>query len=59
MPTVKTNARDYAPGSTADITADGFGFGNDIFFTIQVIDPLTGALFRSESDGLRRQIRYS
>src|SRR5215831_16979786 len=43
-PTVTTDASDYAPGSTAEITASGFGVGDDIKFTTQVIDPKTSTV---------------
>src|SRR5512146_1959436 len=39
--TVATDQGDYAPGSTAGITATGFGVGDNIDFSIQVIDPAT------------------
>jgi len=41
---VTTDASDYAPGSTAEITASGFGVGDDIKFTTQVIDPKTSTV---------------
>jgi uncharacterized repeat protein (TIGR01451 family) len=46
-PTVTTDQLDYAPGSTATITATDFGIGDDIQFTITVIDPTTGAILWS------------
>ena len=46
-PTVTTNASDYAPGSTAEITATGFAAGDDIKFTLQVVDPTTHAVLRT------------
>src|SRR6516165_9105557 len=42
-PTVTTDADDYAPGSTAYITAQGFRIGAEINFAIEVIDPETHA----------------
>src|SRR5215472_4644535 len=42
-PTVTTDVDDYAPGSTAYITARGFRAGAEINFTIEVIDPETHA----------------
>src|SRR5262249_23458793 len=50
VPTVTTNAADYAPGSTAYITAAGFGVGHDIKFSLQVIDPATGAVAPAKWD---------
>src|SRR5437762_5130010 len=42
-PTVLTDQPDYAPGTTATITASGFGIGDTIDFQITVIDAATGA----------------
>src|SRR5215467_15470509 len=42
-PLVTTDQTDYAPGSTATFTASGFGIGDNLEFTITVIDPTTGA----------------
>src|SRR5579862_4419071 len=42
-PLVTTDQTDYAPGETATFTASGFGIGDDLQFTITVIDPTTGA----------------
>src|SRR5689334_4788696 len=43
-PFVSTDQQDYAPGSTATITAGGFGIGDDLSFQISVIDPSTGTV---------------
>jgi hypothetical protein len=40
-PLVTTDQQDYAPGSTATISASGFGAGDDLQFQITVIDPTT------------------
>ena len=41
-PLLTTDQPDYSPGSTATITAAGFGIGDDLNFQITVIDPATG-----------------
>jgi hypothetical protein len=43
VPSVRTDAEDDAPGSTAYIAASGFRVGSNINFTIEVIDPETHA----------------
>ncbi len=43
-PTVTTDKGDYAPGSTANITASGFGSGDAITFAVDTIDATTGAV---------------
>src|SRR5579862_4698696 len=43
-PTVTTNQIDYAPSTTATITATNFGIGDDLQFSITIIDPTTGAV---------------
>src|SRR5437870_13860332 len=43
-PTVATDQGDYAPGSTATISAAGSGAGDDIAFQISVIDQASGAV---------------
>src|SRR5689334_16457611 len=42
-PTVTTDQTDYAPTTSATITASDFTIGDDLQFTITVIDPTTGA----------------
>src|SRR5437879_4992315 len=46
-PFVTTDQLDYAPGSTATITAGGFGIGDALNFSITVIDAATGAILWS------------
>ncbi|HEV2099625.1 MAG TPA: hypothetical protein VGR45_11960 [Stellaceae bacterium] len=43
-PTVTTNQPDYAPGSTATFTANGFGANDPINFATYIINPTTGAV---------------
>ena len=45
--TVSTDQQDYSPGTTATISASGFGVGDNIEFQINVIDPATGAVLWS------------
>src|SRR5205823_13301501 len=41
-PTVSTDEPDYAPGTTATVTATNFGVGDELQFQVTVIDPATG-----------------
>lgn len=51
MATVITDKLDYAPGSTAKITADGFLEGSTITFQVlHASDPGTDGLWGTEDD---------
>jgi uncharacterized repeat protein (TIGR01451 family) len=49
-PVVTSDEGDYSPYSTANLTAAGFGIGDEISFQVSIIDPATGLVSPLNAD---------
>src|SRR5262245_4535059 len=56
--TVLTDQPDYAPGSTAIITATGFNVGSTVQFSVQIINPGTDGIVGTTDDTLGEAVTW-